>query len=266
MKNNINNIYSIISKNINISYAENPLNSSVIINQISEIYNTLPLHHSLQYGIRSSYCLFFDPINQEQDILLAKSNNIQPILLLNHIPQQLAKKEDFYLFNESHKDTYKITMFPSLLNIFQTDVVLIDRPQISSENIEKLKNKSKYDALILCSNQSLGQSINQAIRSFNPNYQINYMESYSNIKHLENLYQQVSEHSLIVTINDELLAQVAMDLNIRAISNLDIEGVEKCNSTKDVSELLNNPTSNKVVEFKKYDFENSFKTYINNLT
>tara|TARA_E500000331_G_C17211924_1_gene694130 strand:- start:1298 stop:1576 length:279 start_codon:yes stop_codon:yes gene_type:complete len=92
------------------------------------------------------------------------------------------------------------------------------------------------------------------------------MESYSNIKHLENLYQQVSEHSLIVTINDELLAQVAMDLNIRAISNLDIEGVEKCNSTKDVSELLNNPTSNKVVEFKKYDFENSFKTYINNLT
>ena len=103
MKNNISNIFSIISNNVSISYAQDTFNNYSIINEVSEIYPTLPLEVVIEYGVRSSYCLFFDPMNQKTQIALSQSYNIEPIIVLNTIPQQLQKKEDFYLFNQEHK-------------------------------------------------------------------------------------------------------------------------------------------------------------------
>tara|TARA_B100001778_G_scaffold92184_1_gene75244 strand:- start:14979 stop:15776 length:798 start_codon:yes stop_codon:yes gene_type:complete len=265
VKNNISNIFSILSNNINITYATDTLDNTTIINEIANSYNIFPLETAISYGIRSSYCLFFDAINQREAIDLAQSNNIEPILVLNHIPQQLQKKEDFYLFNEQHKDFNKITLYNNMLDTFPSGVTLIDRPQISKENIESLKNKTKYDVLIFCPNKPLGQSIHNTIKAINPSYNISFLETYKNIKHLENLYQQVSEYGCLITINDILLAHIALDLNIKTISNLNVDGVEVCNNTSNIADFIKNKNTN-TREFVEYDFHNSFKTYIKNLT
>ena len=118
MKNNISNIFSILSNNINITYATDTLNNNAIINEIANSYNIFPLDTAISYGVRSSYCLFFDAINQRESIDLAQSQNIEPILVLNNIPQQLQKKEDFYVFNDQHKDFHKITFEFCVLIIF----------------------------------------------------------------------------------------------------------------------------------------------------
>ncbi len=265
MNNNISNIFSILSNNINITYATDTLNNNTIINEISNSYNVFSLETAIGYGIRSSYCLFFDAINQKEVIDLAQSQNIEPILVLNHIPQQLQKKEDFYLFNEQHKDFNKITFYNNMLDVFPSGVTLIDRPQMPKENIESLKNKTKYDVLILCPNKALGQSIHNTIKSINPDYNISFLETYGNIKRLENIYQQVSEYGCVITINDALLAHIALDLNIKTISNLNIDGVELCNNTSNIADFVKNKHTNSI-EFVEYDFHNSFKTYIKNLT
>jgi len=265
VKNNISNIFSILSNNINITYATDTLNNNTIINEIANSYNIFPLETAISYGIRSSYCLFFDAINQKDTIELAQSQNIEPILVLNHIPQQLQKKEDFYIFNEQHKDFNKITLYNNMLDLFPSGVTIIDRPQIPKESIESLRNKTKYDILIFCPNKALGQSIHNTITSINPNYNISFLETYQNIKRLENLYQQVSEYGCLITINDTLLAHIALDLNIKTISNLNVDGVELCNNTANIADYIKNKNTNNI-EFVEYDFLSSFKTYINNLT
>ena len=266
MKNNISNIFSIISNNISISYAQDTLSNSSTIEKVSEIYPTLPLEVVLEYGTRSSYCLFFDPMNQKQQIALAQSYNIEPIIVLNTIPQQLQKKEDFYLFSQEHKLLKKITFYNYILNIFNDpSITLIDRPQIPKENIQKLMNKSKYDVLIFCDNQYLSQSIQNDIKSKNPNYSINYLDSYKNITSLESLYQQVSEYGALIAINDPLLAHIALDLNINTISNLDLQGVSLCHTSADIVKAIKN-TNRQPIELIEYNFQKNFKTYIDNLT
>ncbi len=266
MKNNISNIFSIISNNVSISYAQDTFNNYSIINEVSEIYPTLPLEVVIEYGVRSSYCLFFDPMNQKTQIALSQSYNIEPIIVLNTIPQQLQKKEDFYLFNQEHKHLKKITFYNYILNTFNDpSITLIDRPQIPKADIQKRINKSKYDALIFCNNQHLSQSILNDIKSKNPNYSINYLDSYKNIISLESLYQQISEYGLLIAINDPLLANIALDLNIKTISNLRLEGTNLCQTNSDIIEAIKN-TDHQPIELIEYNFQKNFKTYIDNLT
>lgn len=233
MRNNIKNIYSRIQKNYRISYAIQNYDS-LLIDSISHSFNILPLQDCVKYNMISSHCLFFDPLNQKQEIYLAEQNDICPIIVLNTMYNQLQKKEDLYLFAESFKTYNAFTIFEETKNYYQILApTLIHRPKISKSEIDNLSSTiKKYDLGIFCANKELKQSIITNIKSQNPT--LNIVNIISEGTSLLNMYQQLSECNSVLVCDNIHIAKISSDLSINTLCDKPIARATHCSTIKDI--------------------------------
>ena len=233
MRNNIKNIYSRIQKNYRISYAIQNYDS-LLIDTISNTFSILPLQDCVKYNMISSHCLFFDPLNQKQEIYLAEQNDICPIVVLNTMYNQLQKKEDRYLFAESFKKYNTFTIFEETKNYYQILApTLIHRPKPSKSEIDTLSSTiKKYDLGIFCNNNELKQSITTNIKSQNPTLSIVNITSEG--MSLLNMYQQLSECNSVLVCDNIHIAKISSDLSINTLCDKPIAGATYCSTIKDI--------------------------------
>lgn len=225
----------------------------------------MPLKFCLENNISNSYCLFFDPINQEQQIKLAESFNIVPILCLNDIPVRLQKKEDLYLFEESFKHYSSFTNFEEIQTFYKnTNIELIGRPQIPIRNIRKLLSTTKkYDVGIFCEHKDMSRSIENYINESNPRLQVCKIQEYES---LENIYNELSAYDSVIIMENILLAKIAIELGINTISNKQIKNAHHCVTISSIIEALAAKNNDKTeTNLITYNFDTEFKNYITNI-
>jgi hypothetical protein len=209
--------------------------------------------------------LFFDPINQEQQIKLAESFNIVPLLCLNDIPARLQKKEDLYLFTESFRNYNCFTNFEEIKTFYKNiNIELIDRPQIPVEKISKLLSKiKKYDIGLFCENKDLARAIQEHINESNPRMQVCTIQQHES---LENMYDELSVYDSVIIMDNILLSKIAIELGINTISNRTIQGAHYCVTISSIIKALsvknNDSTEKKLIQ---HNFDTMFKNYITNI-
>lgn len=234
---------------------------------MSNVYNVIPLETSLFYNISSSYCLIFDPIKQQQHIQAALDNNIQPIIIINNYYNELNKKEDVYIFNESFNNYPKISFFEEIVDYYKTiNINLIDRPSIDIDKISSFaKRPKKYEVILYCENEGLKTTIRQSLLSSNNNMHINIMSPTDN-KNIKEIYEIFSEYEIAVIMDDMLLSKIALDLNLTTITNKPVYNSVLCNTVDEIIATVKKREIKTPVIPKHYDFENSIKSFVKNLT